>query len=105
MIDIGANLTHKSFDQDMNDLIKRSLDAGVEKIIITASSIEDTKKAIELTEQYSNTLWATAGVHPHNAKDAEEQIKVKLKQSLTHQKVVAIGEIGLDYCRNFSEPN
>ena len=105
MIDIGANLTHKSFDHDMDDVIKRSLDAGIEKIIVTASSIEDTKKAIELTEQYSNTLWATAGVHPHNAKDVEEQTEVKLKQLLTHQKIVAIGEIGLDYCRNFSEPN
>tara|TARA_B100001105_G_scaffold5104_1_gene3830 strand:+ start:185 stop:973 length:789 start_codon:yes stop_codon:yes gene_type:complete len=105
VIDIGANLTHKSFDHDMDDVIKRSLNAGVEKIIVTASSIEDTKKAIELTEQYSNTLWATAGVHPHNAKDAEEQTGVKLKQLLTQQKIVAIGEIGLDYCRNFSEPN
>ena len=70
MIDIGANLTHKSFDHDIGAVIQRSLDVGIEKIIVTVSSIQDTKKAIELTDQYPNVLWATAGVHPHNAKTA-----------------------------------
>ena len=104
MIDIGANLTHKSFDHDIDAVIQRSLDVGIEKIIVTVSSIQDTKKAIELTDQYPNVLWATAGVHPHNAKTAEEQTEIMLKQLLAHQKIVAVGEIGLDYCRNFSEP-
>ena len=70
MIDIGAILTHKSFDHDIDAVIQRSLDVGIEKIIVTASSIEDTKKAIELTDQYPNVLWTTAGIHPHNAKMA-----------------------------------
>jgi len=104
VIDIGANLTHKSFDHDIDAVIQRSLDVGIEKIIVTVSSIQDTKKAIELTDQYPNVLWATAGVHPHNAKTAEEQTEIMLKQLLAHQKIVAVGEIGLDYCRNFSEP-
>ena len=105
MIDIGANLTHASFDHDIDDVIKRSLNAGLEKIIVTSSSIEDTKKAVELTVKYSNVLWATAGVHPHNAKDAEKQTGFEIKQLLNQKKIIAIGEIGLDYCRNFSEPN
>ena len=104
MIDIGANLTHKSFDHDLDDVIKRSLDAGVEKIIVTASSISESKRVAAMTKQYSGILWGTAGVHPHNAKEAGDLFAETLDELIQNENIVAVGECGLDYFRNLSEP-
>jgi TatD DNase family protein len=75
VIDIGANLTHKSFDHDRDAVIQRSLDAGVEKIIVTSSSFQDTKKAIELTDLYPNVLWPPPGLNHTTPKRHKKQQK------------------------------
>jgi len=103
-IDIGANLTHESFDQDREQVLENAMAAGLDKIIITATSVDETNKAIACTELNPSLLWTTAGVHPHNAKDTSDDFIEVLEKLSMHNKVIAIGECGLDYCRNFSSP-
>ena len=102
LIDIGANLTHDSFDSDRKDLIRRALDVGVKTMIVTGSTAQSSADALELARKYPGTLYATAGVHPHYAKDYSDDTGKKLGELLNHNEVVAAGECGLDYFRNFS---
>jgi TatD DNase family protein len=102
LIDIGANLAHDSFDNDREALIQRALDAGVKTIIVTGSTAQSSRDALELAWQYPGTLYATAGVHPHYAKDYTNDTGETLSELLVHDEVVAAGECGLDYFRNFS---
>ncbi|GIT37555.1 MAG: 3'-5' ssDNA/RNA exonuclease TatD [Gammaproteobacteria bacterium] len=101
-IDIGANLTDQSFDQDRDKIIEDSFQNGIEQIIVTSSSVNESLKSIELARSYKGKIWATAGIHPHNASNASENFKDDLMAILNHDEVVAIGECGLDYFRNFS---
>ena len=103
-IDIGANLTHESFDQDREQVLENAIVAGLDKIIITATSVDETNKAIACTDLNPSLLWTTAGVHPHNAKDTSNDFIEELEKLAMHNKVIAIGECGLDYCRSFSSP-
>ncbi|MCH2479454.1 MAG: TatD family hydrolase, partial [Gammaproteobacteria bacterium] len=101
-IDIGANLTDQNFDQDRDKIIEDSFKNGIEQIVVTSSSINESLKSIELARSYKGKIWATAGIHPHNASNASENFKDDLMEILNHDEVVAIGECGLDYFRNFS---
>jgi TatD DNase family protein len=102
LIDIGANLTHDSFDDDRDDIIQRAHDAGVTRMIVTGSSNQGSLDALKLAESEPGRLFATAGVHPHHAADFDAS-SVKLITELTAKDaVVAVGECGLDYFRNFS---
>ena len=102
LIDIGANLSHDSFDEDRSDVMQRAADAGVIKMIVTGSSNQGSLDALALAEGSPDHLYATAGVHPHHASDYDES-SVDLIRSLADKDVVvAIGECGLDYFRNFS---
>ncbi len=102
MIDIGANLTHDSFDDDRDAVIAEAQDAGVNQFIITGSDISCSEKAIQLAHQYADCCYATAGIHPHHASDFNATVRTELKQLLNDKKVVAVGETGLDYFRDFS---
>ena len=104
LIDIGANLTHESYDLDIDQVIKRSQDAGIAKIIVTASSISESKRVAAMIKQYSGILWGTSGVHPHHAKEADDLFAETLDELIQNENIVAVGECGLDYFRNFSEP-
>ena len=95
---------HDHQDQNTIKAFKNAFDKGLEAIIVTSSSIKDTKKAISLAKQYPGKLWATAGVHPHIAKDTSNDFIEELEKLAMHNKVIAIGECGLDYHRNFSPP-
>ena len=102
LIDIGANLTSRSFEKDLPDVISRAQQAGISTMIVTGTNIEHSEQAAELTRQYPGVLYATAGVHPHHAKECDDKTLAQL-ESLAHQQgVVAIGECGLDFNRNFS---
>lgn len=102
LIDIGANLTHDSFDKDRNRVISRAIDAGVDRFILTGSSAEGSQDAVSLVKEYPQRLFATAGVHPHHASEYSDDVH-RILSDLTRQKsVVAVGECGLDYYRNFS---
>jgi TatD DNase family protein len=102
LIDIGANLTHDSFDEDRDEVIRRADDAGVRRMILTGSSVEDSRDAITLAATRPGKMYATAGVHPHHASEYSDAVHDSLSELASHDCVVAIGECGLDYFRNFS---
>lgn len=101
MIDIGANLTHESFDHDRDDVIAAAAAVGVTQMVITGASREGSPKALALAKQYPGKLFATAGVHPHHATEVTEEAITELRDLLAHDEVVACGEMGLDYFRDF----
>lgn len=101
-IDIGVNLTGSSFRNDLDDVIQRAQAAGVEKMIVTGTDIGHSKAAIEMCDQYPEQLYSTAGVHPHHADDYTQMMQQQLHDLSHHASVVAIGECGLDFNRNFS---
>lgn len=102
MIDIGANLTDKVFRDDLQDVLTRAQQANVNHIIVTGTDLKHSRFAIELCNQYSGFLSCTAGIHPHNAKDVENKSIQQLSRIAQDEHVVAIGETGLDFYRNFS---
>jgi TatD DNase family protein len=102
LIDIGANLTHDSFDADREQILQRARDAGVNRMIITGSTVQGSRDALQLAGTHPGRLFATAGVHPHHAADFDDQAGIALTELAAEKPVVAIGECGLDYFRNFS---
>lgn len=102
LIDIGLNLAHDSFDTDRDAVIERAARAGVHRMIITGSSIASTRAAIELVNSHPTKFRATAGTHPHHASDLDSASLAELQELAQAEAVVAVGECGLDYFRNFS---
>ena len=102
LTDICCNFTHSSFDKDREEVLDRAKQAGIGKMIVTGSSVDDSHAAIVLVNRYPDTLYASVGVHPHHASDWDDDVYQTLKNCAAHEKVVAIGETGLDYNRNFS---
>lgn len=102
LIDIGANLAHNSFDDDRDAVLQRAFSAGVGQIVITGSSDESNVRAAAIAESQPGTLYSTAGVHPHHASDYSDQSDDLIREMVKKDVVVAVGECGLDYYRNFS---
>jgi TatD DNase family protein len=98
MIDTHAHLDFKEFDYDREEAIKRFFDAGGEKIINVGCDLASSARSVELAEKHEN-IFASVGVHPHDAQTLDETIVKKLEELAAHKKIVAIGEIGLDYFR------
>jgi TatD DNase family protein len=102
LIDIGANLAHDSFDDDRDAMMQRAADAGVTTMIITGSSDESNVRAAKLAAAKPGALFSTAGVHPHHASDYTDESDALIRRLAQNEDVVAVGECGLDYFRNFS---
>ncbi|MCH7834041.1 MAG: TatD family hydrolase [Proteobacteria bacterium] len=102
LIDIGVNLSHNNFDEDRDAVMERAATAGVTRMIVTGSSDESNEAALRLAESHRSVLHATAGVHPHHASDYDNATDARIRELAARDAVVAIGECGLDYCRNFS---
>jgi TatD DNase family protein len=103
MIDTHAHLCSPQFGRDRESVVRRALDAGVEAIIEIGIDLESSRCAVELASKYPH-IYAAVGVHPHDAdKTNEEDIDV-LESLLAQDKVVAVGETGLDFYRNLSAP-
>jgi TatD DNase family protein len=102
LIDIGANLTHDSFDRDRDAVLQRARDAGVARMIVTGASREHSPKALALAQAHPGLLFATAGVHPHHAAEYTDECDAEMRALHAHPEVVAVGETGLDYFRDFS---
>lgn len=102
LFDIGLNLTHDSFDHDREQVLARAADSGVTRMLITGSDLEHSHKALTLTRQHPSRLRCTTGVHPHHAKDLRDDDVHALRELLAQPEVLAVGECGLDYFRNFS---
>lgn len=103
MVDSHCHLDGKVFDSDRDEVIQRAIDAGVERILAigTGDGPPDLECAIRLADRYPVFL-ATVGVHPHEASKYDDGTSVALRDLLRHPKVVALGEIGLDYHYDFS---
>jgi len=102
LVDIGANLAHDSFDDDRDEVLQRAADAGVSRIVVTGSSDESNDKAARLAEKHPDVLCSTAGVHPHHASDYTGDSDSLIRTLAAAGNIVAVGECGLDYFRNFS---
>jgi len=102
LVDIGANLTHASFRDDLAQVLARAREAGVATIIVTGTSVEASAQALHLAEAHAQQLRATAGVHPHHAGDCNAETIPALRALAAHPCIVALGECGLDFNRNYS---
>ena len=102
LIDIGCNLTHDSFDEDRAEVLQRGVDAEVMQMIITGGTEAGSVAALELARRYPDQLFATAGIHPHHATDFTSSAESVLRELVGETEVVAAGETGLDYFRDFS---
>ena len=101
-IDIGVNLTHDQLLDNIDKVINDMIDANVNNAIITSSCIDETYKALEIIDKYPSIFYTTVGFHPHNAKDFKESNIYIIKKLLENKHVVAIGECGLDFYREYS---
>jgi len=108
IIDIGVNLSNQRFSNDLEEILKRSQQANVSQLILTGTSEGESEAVLKLchqfSEQFPNMLYSTCGVHPHDAKHFSTDTPNRLKEIAANPEVVAIGETGLDFNRNFSEP-
>jgi len=102
LIDIGVNLAHDSYDADRDAVIARAHAAGVVQMLITGSTLASTHSALALARAHPLRLFATAGVHPHHALELTAQRAAELEELARQPEVVAVGECGLDYFRDFS---
>src|SRR5260221_2137243 len=88
---------------DIEDILERARKAQVSRQIIVGCTVKDSYEALEFVNKHDDVeLWSTLGVHPHNANEWNNEIREKFKQTVAKEKkVVALGELGLDYFRNF----
>lgn len=102
IVDIGLNLAHDSFDADRDAVIERAVSLGVSHMLLTGSSIDSTRTAIDLVRGAPARFRCTAGVHPHHASELSTDQYARLRELAVQPEVAAVGECGLDYFRNFS---
>lgn len=104
LIDIGVNLTNNSLLRDLDAVVQRASDAGVNRMVVTGTSIDESRKAIALCQSYPGSLASTCGIHPHHASEWDENSLDSLRTMAQQDCVRAIGETGLDFNRNYSSP-
>lgn len=102
LIDTHCHLTFEPLSDDVPGVIERSRQAGVTGWVTVGTSLADSRQAVEVAGQHAG-MYAAVGIHPHDAKDADEAALAALERIAGGPKVVAIGETGLDYHYNFSK--
>lgn len=100
-IDTHCHLHFPDYQTDIESVIDKARSSGVKYFVNVGTDLESSKASIALSEQY-DFIYATAGIHPHDAKDATPEDMCQIAGLLKHPKIVAIGEVGLDYYRNLS---
>ena len=103
IIDAHCHLYYDELASDIDNVIQRAIDAGVSRFVCVGTNIEDSKKCLSITEN-NDDIFASSGVHPHDAKDVTEGYTDEIYELMEYESMIAIGEIGLDYYRNLSEP-
>ncbi|HYA15119.1 MAG TPA: TatD family hydrolase [Syntrophales bacterium] len=101
LADSHAHLEMNDFDRDRSEVIRRAVEAGIDLIITVGTTLADCRKAISIANTYKN-VYAAIGIHPHEVKDIDEATYETIKIISKTDKVVAFGEIGLDFFRNLS---
>jgi len=102
LIDIGANLTHKDFANDLDSVLVDAKNKNICKMIVTGVNEEGSIEASKLSKKYNSFLYSTAGIHPHHANEYSESAENVIKKLIKEKHIVAVGECGLDYYRNYS---
>lgn len=104
LFDTHAHLHGPEYGDDLAEVLARARAAGVMRLVTIGTDVETTTQAVALAER-EERMWATAGIHPHDAADADEGAFAEIERLARAARVVAIGEIGLDYFRNLSPPD
>ena len=104
LIDTHCHLFYDDLKNDLDIVLNRAQELGVNRFICVGTNMEDSRECLGLAETYEN-IYASIGVHPHDAKDAPEDYLDQIADLITFPKMIALGEIGLDYFRNISEPD
>jgi TatD DNase family protein len=102
LIDSHAHVFVRHFDRDREAVIQRAFDANVRRLVVPGIDVASSKQAIKLANQYPNNLFACAGIHPHDSAGFNEESVAAIRALTNNSGVVAIGEIGLDYYRNYA---
>jgi TatD DNase family protein len=102
LVDTHCHLDFPEFDQDRDEVIKRAKKEGISYIINIGSSLLASERALELARLH-DFIYATIGIHPHEADKFDDRTKTRIEELVKKDKVVAIGETGLDYYRNYSK--
>ncbi len=103
LVDSHCHLQDSQFESDRDEVLDRARQAGVSAFVVIGTDLESSWRAVDLADSHSD-VYATVGVHPHDAKDLDDRTLGALERLADSPKVVAIGEIGLDYYRNLSPP-
>ena len=101
IVDTHCHLYFEELNKDIDGVLSRANELGVNTFICVGTNINDSHESLVLAKKYKN-IYATAGIHPHEAKDAGEDYLKELRKLLDNEKIVAVGEMGLDYFRNIS---
>lgn len=101
LTDTHSHLHFPQYDADRPDMIRRAIEGGIQRFLNVGTDLEDSRRAIAIAEQYSE-VYAAVGFHPHETKHAHSEELAELAKLLLHPKVVAIGEVGLDYFHEHS---
>ncbi len=101
LIDSHCHLNLKEFNGDVDNIVKRALCAGVKKMVVVGTDLNDSFKALELAHKY-DSIFAAIGIHPHNTEAVTESDYQRLRALAGDRKIAAYGEIGLDFYRNHS---
>lgn len=102
LVDIGVNLTATAFDADRDAVLERAAANGVRQQLVTGTDLDHSRSAIALAQAHPSCLFATAGVHPHQARDVDASWQRDLRELLRAPAVRAVGETGLDFNRDYS---
>jgi TatD DNase family protein len=102
LIDTHCHLTFDDYEDNLFDVLERSRAAGVTKFITVGTDIEHCRKVVQLCDEYED-IYGTVGIHPHYADDAGDEYLETIQKLAEHEKVTAIGEIGLDFHYDFSD--
>jgi TatD DNase family protein len=101
LIDTHCHLNHADFDADRTEAIARARAAGVGAMVVIGYDLPSSERAVALAAE-EPALYATAGIHPHDARTLDDSVLARLSVLAQHPKVVGLGEIGLDFYRNLS---
>ncbi|HDZ58434.1 MAG TPA: TatD family deoxyribonuclease, partial [Ignavibacteriales bacterium] len=100
-VDTHAHLFYPNFKDDLDQVMQRAEENGVDYILVPATDLDTAARVIDLTEKYE-MIYGAVGIHPHETKGWDDSLLQKIEEFAKHEKIVAIGEIGLDYYYDYS---
>lgn len=103
LIDVGVNLPNKAFSRDIRNVIEQAEVAGIKQMILTGNTLQMSQSAVLQAKAHPRVLYASVGVHPHFTKEWNEKAATEIEELAKDPVVVAIGEVGLDFYRKYSE--